>query len=81
MTLDISAERSEPAHGPTHPPLAGTRERAASPWLRPVAAQASAHSPAGASGSRIESWMPWFAGPVAPPTAAGAFMDLSLIHI
>jgi polyhydroxyalkanoate synthase len=58
-----------------YPPLAGTRERAASPWLKPVAEPAHAHLPASTSEARIEPWMLWPAGPVAPPTAAGAFMD------
>jgi len=70
MVAEVRERRDKSGH-----PLAGTRERAASPWLRPRAASASATVPAAARGSPVEPWMPWFAGPVAPPTAAGAFMD------
>ena len=56
--------------------LAGTRERAASPWLWPRAESARARPrAAAATAPRIEPWLPWAAAPVAPPTMAGAFMD------
>jgi polyhydroxyalkanoate synthase subunit PhaC len=54
--------------------LAGTRERAASPWLTPADWTAS-RPPARKPGSQVEPWTFLPVGPVAPSTAVGAFMD------
>ena len=57
-------------------PLAGTRERAASPWLTASVDATDADATRRQPASRIEPWAaPLPGGPVAPATALGAFMD------